>query len=277
MREALRADPEYDVAYGSLALLLGKQGRLADAAEVYRAWYTSDPENYLAKHMLAATSSVDVPARAAPEYVRHMFDLLASDFDRHLSELGYRGPALVADRLRARHAADFRPDILDAGCGTGLAGPLLRPFANRIVGVDLSPGMIEKARARGTYDELVVHDISEFMRSRSNAFDAVICVDTFIYFGAIDEPLRTARACLRTDGLIAFTTECLDDVAPYRLEAHGRYSHSQSYILQTASQAGFAVISVETVALRCEDGKDVLGYLVLGQALPCAQSVSLRA
>jgi predicted TPR repeat methyltransferase len=216
--------------------------------------------------MLAATSGVDTPERAAPEYVRHMFDLLAADFDRHLGELGYRAPELVTERLRSRLDAGFRPDVLDAGCGTGLAGPLLRKFSNRVVGVDLSPGMIEKAHARGTYDELVVQEISEFMRSRPDTFDVVICVDTFIYFGVIDEPLRAARTCLHPRGLLAFTTECLEDSAPYRLQSHGRYAHSESYIRQTTAQTGFTEVTLETRAIRREHGKDVPGYVVLAQA-----------
>jgi predicted TPR repeat methyltransferase len=125
--------------------------------------------------------------------------------------------------------------------------------------------MIEKARARGAYDELVVQEISEFMRSMPNTFDAAILVDTFIYFGAIEEPLMAARACLRPRGLLAFTTECLDASAPYRLEPHGRYSHSEPYIREVVAQAGFADITFETRALRCEDGNDVLGHVVLAR------------
>ena len=49
--------------------------------------------------------------------------------------------------------------ILDLGCGTGLAGLAFQPLAARLDGVDLSPAMIEKARARGIYDHLDVADL----------------------------------------------------------------------------------------------------------------------
>ena len=40
-------------------------------------------------------------------------------------------------------------DVLDAGCGTGLCGPLVAPYARRLVGVDLSEAMLARP-ARGT-------------------------------------------------------------------------------------------------------------------------------
>lgn len=53
-------------------------------------------------------------------------------------------------------APDDDPVVLDAGCGTGLIGVALAAVGyRRIDGVDLSPGMIEAARARGVYRELV--------------------------------------------------------------------------------------------------------------------------
>lgn len=41
-------------------------------------------------------------------------------------------------------------------CGTGLMGPLLRAHVDLLEGVDLSSGMIEKAKERGCYDKLEV-------------------------------------------------------------------------------------------------------------------------
>ena len=40
-------------------------------------------------------------------------------------------------------------DVLEVGCGTGLLLRHIRAFARSARGVDLSPGMLEKARARG--------------------------------------------------------------------------------------------------------------------------------
>ena len=46
-------------------------------------------------------------------------------------------------------------DVLDAGCGTGLCGPLLAPYARRLIGVDLSEGMLALAKEKHVYDALI--------------------------------------------------------------------------------------------------------------------------
>jgi predicted TPR repeat methyltransferase len=266
LRRVTSLDPSYEVAYSILTLLLNRQGRVAEMAEVYRQWHTHHPANPLAKHMLAATTGVDIPARAAPDYVRHHFDRLALDFDQHLGALGYRGPELIMEQLRLRVSADAQLDIVDAGCGTGLCGPLLRPLARRLSGVDLSSGMIAKARARAVYDELVVQEICEFMRSRPRSFDVVVCIDTLNYFGEIDEPLRAAHACLRTGGLIGLTVESLEEAGSYRLEPHGRYRHSHVYLEQTLAASGFLDPDSRSHVLRRERGVDVMSHICLARA-----------
>jgi predicted TPR repeat methyltransferase len=266
MRNVTRLDPSYEVAFQILTLLLNRQGRVAEMAEVYRQWHTHHPANPLPKHMLAATTGVDIPTRAAPDYVQRHFDRLALDFDQHLGALGYRGPELIMEQLRLRLAVDAKLDILDAGCGTGLCGPLLRPLARRLSGADLSSGMIGKAQARAVYDELIVQDISEFMRSRPRSFDVVVCIETLNYFGELDEPLQAAHACLRTGGLIALTVESLEGDARYRLEPHGRYLHSHTYLQQALAAAGFLDVDSHAHVLRQERGVDVLSYICLARA-----------
>ncbi len=67
------------------------------------------------------------------------FDSFAASFDSKLAKLLYRAPALVAEMLAEPDVeASKSLDVLDAGCGTGLCGPLIAPYARRLVGVDLS-------------------------------------------------------------------------------------------------------------------------------------------
>ena len=273
LHRALKIEPGHLRAYESLGLVLHRLGNYAEAAEVFREWLDHDPDNPFARHMLAATSGAEAPSKAADEYVRQLFDDFAANFDENLASLQYRAPQLIAERL-GREAAGKPPvEILDAGCGTGLCGPLVRPCARTLVGVDLSAAMIEKARARGGYDELIVEELCAFMGSRPGAFDVVISADTLVYFGALEEPLRAARACLRRDGLLIFTVEHEDpdgDLGsgdrPYRLETHGRYSHSERYIASALQAAGFGGISIERGVLRRERGSDVRGLVVLARA-----------
>lgn len=273
LHRALKIEPGHIPAYESLAVVLHRLGNYAEAAEVFREWLAHDPDNPMARHMLAATTGGAAPSRASDGYVRTLFDDFAAHFDENLASLQYQAPQVIAERLGREASGNASLDILDAGCGTGLCGPLVRSLARTLVGVDLSAAMIEKARSRGGYDELIVAELCTFMSSRSGAFDVVVSADTLVYFGALEEPLRCARSCLRGEGLLIFTVErrgpAQDSDAhesSYRLETHGRYSHSEAYVRAALETAGFGVISVENGVLRRERGSDVMGLIVLARA-----------
>jgi predicted TPR repeat methyltransferase len=268
--KAVHIDPSYTLAHDSLALLLYLLARLPEAVEIYRRWLEVEPDNAIARHMFAAMSGEGAPARAGDEYVKLVFDHFAETFDRNLAELGYRAPQLLTDALAERLGTRGQLDILDAGCGTGLCGPMLRPKARSLVGVDLSSGMVSKARPRKVYDELVVQELVEFMHTRPKAFDAVLSADTLVYFGSLGEAIGAARGCLRPGGFLAMTLESLQDGPPglgFRLQPHGRYSHAQWYVRDVLAAAGFRDVVIGADTLRSEGGKAVAGHIVTAVAL----------
>jgi predicted TPR repeat methyltransferase len=272
LRTSLSHEPDYFRTHEALAMLLYQLGRVPEAAEVYRDWAARDPQNPTARHMAAATSQRDVPARAADDYVRALFDRSAKSFDADLTRLGHRAPTLVAAALQgAAGAADGGGlAVLDAGCGTGLCGPLVRGQCASLVGVDLSPQMVERARERACYDELVVAELSSFMRTRPHAFDAIISADTLVYFGALEEPFRAAREALRPGGILVFTLESHADARSadtgFSLEAHGRYAHGEPYICRALADAGFERVTLMRETLREERDQRVGGFLVVAQS-----------
>ncbi|HTU65324.1 MAG TPA: tetratricopeptide repeat protein [Steroidobacteraceae bacterium] len=267
-RRVLDSNPRFSRAYESLALLLYRMGQPGLAANTYRKWLEVEPDNATARHMVAATSGQDVPERAADKYVVETFDSFAGRFEQILEKLEYAAPRLLAAALAERvRFGENALDILDAGCGTGLCGVLLRSSAKSLVGVDLSPGMLEKARARGIYDELVEAELCAAMRARPAAYDVVNCADTLVYFGALEEAMAAAAACLRPGGVLAFTVEAepADSSERYRLQSHGRYTHAGDYVRAATTAAGFGEPEIEAVVLRKECGKDVQGHLVVAR------------
>jgi predicted TPR repeat methyltransferase len=266
-RKALDCDPGLLRVYQHLAELLGKMGRTDEAAAVYRSWMEADPTNPSARHLYAAASGKNVPERCDSRYVTALFDDLALLFDTTLERLEYAAPRLLSAALAPRvPIGQGNLDVLDAGCGTGLCGPLLRSTARFLAGVDLSSEMLARARARNVYDELAQAELGEFMESRPQRFDMVNCADTLIYIGALEQVMVATHRCLRPKGVFAFTVEALPEGIsnPFRLTMTGRYAHTDRYVHEVMASAGFTEIECRSIDLRKEAGVSVQGYLFIG-------------
>jgi predicted TPR repeat methyltransferase len=246
------------------AVRFGKgEDRKARASTALQDWLAFEPDHPTAKHLLAAVSGVAVPDRAARDYVVSHFDEFSDAFDEVLvSKLGYVGPEAVRDALaRVAPSAKGQLDIVDLGAGTGLLGPLIRPWKKRLTGVDLSPKMLEKARARGTYDELVTADIVEFLREHRGAFDIITCIETLNYFGPLDDVFGAVAARLAATGHFIATIETAA-TGSYSMHEGGRYMHSDSYLREALAAARLRLVDAHPVVLRHEGGKGVAALVV---------------
>ena len=264
-RQAFRCDDRNVRALEGVGIALYMLGRHEAAAEVYRDWLVREPDNPVPRHMLASCGAAEAPPRAADDYVRDVFDGFADSFDEQLlNNLGYRAPEVLMDFLdEVLPAASASLDVLDAGCGTGLCAPLVRERARQLVGVDLSSGMVDKARARGGYDALEVAELTAWLGARHDAFDLVISADTLVYFGELGPVLGAAAGALRAGGWVGFTLEAIegeDELA--ELTSSGRYRHSRAYVEQVLMASGFDDITIRADTLRREAGKPVLGWVV---------------
>jgi predicted TPR repeat methyltransferase len=263
-QRTVQLQPHFAPAHEMLAALYQRMGRTALATEAFRRWHELDPGNPIARHM-AAASATQQPERADDAFVVSMFDRAADTFDKGLASLEYAAPQLLIATLATIPAnVEGTLSILDAGCGTGLCGPLLRPKARRLVGVDLSPGMLAKARERQVYDELHEGELVAFMRAHPAAYDVVISADTLVYFGALEEALAAAHDALLPGGTLTFTVEAepAGSAQNFRLQSHGRYTHAEGYVRTCLTGAGFDVLQIEPGVLRKEAGADVRGLVV---------------
>jgi len=264
-QRVIELDPKYGNAHENIALLYLRMKRADEAGAAFRRWHQADPGNPIARHMAAAYSE-QPPQRADDAYVTRLFDRMSGSFDDSLAQLGYAAPQLLTSALsEIIPFAERRLSILDAGVGTGLCGPLLRSSARHLTGVDLSPGMLEKARARNVYDELHEGELVAFMHAHASGYDVVISADTLVYFGELEAAFAAAAVALKPGGLLAFTLEVepADSGAEHRLNQHGRYSHSADYVRKCLSAAGFTLLQLEPGVLRKERGADVQGHVVV--------------
>ncbi len=235
------------------------------AARVLRSWLVREPDSAYAAHQLAACTGEDTPTRASDAYVEAVFDNFAESFDTTLARLNYCAPDRVTRALHAVLPAAARQlDIADVGCGTGQCGPLLQPWARRLVGCDLSAAMMERARARGVYDDLQKAELTAFLRERPAAYDVVVSADTFIYFGDLRGVARSMRHAVRAGGHVAFSLEAMAASEPgeHVLRPTGRYAHSGDYVRRVLDDAGLQVETMAGEVLREESHVPVQGWIV---------------
>lgn len=272
---ALVRDPANAGARRRLGMAFYMLGRFEEAAQVYRDWLDVEPGNPRAQHYLAACTGQEVPQRASDAYVESTFDLFAQSFDAKLQALDYRAPELIGQAVRrVAGTPQAKLDVLDAGCGTGLCEPMLAPFARKLVGVDLSGQMLEKAAQRsahgGGYHELFKAELTAFIQAHPQSFDLIVSADTLCYFGALEAVCNAAYASLRPGGWLIFSVEALADTDAsaqqgYKLQAHGRYSHARRYLQRVLEEAGFADVALDEAVLRTEGAEPVRGFVVVGR------------
>ncbi len=263
-RQAIAQKPHNPSAYKALLRTLYVAGEYEEAVKLIGQWLVREPDNPIALHMRSAYTGEAVPERAADRYVEETFNAFAESFDTVLRRLDYQAPRWVAGAVAEVVAPKAELDILDAGCGTGLCGPLLRPFAKRLVGVDLSPGMLARAKLRGDYDELVHAELTAFIEARREDFDLIVSADTLVYFGELEPVLKAAFGTLRAGGHLVFTLEKEERTADagFRLNPHGRYSHTASYVRARLRETGFMIQGLKTATLRTERAEPVAGWVV---------------
>src|SRR5215831_11968244 len=313
-RAAIRLNPEHIDAYTNLGILLNGLKRTEEAAACYCKVITLRPKhrearkllavahctlgeigkavsifeegpgNPIARHMLAACTGRDVPERASDGFIEATFDGFASSFEAKLQRLSYRAPALIGAMLEdCGLERSHGLDVLDAGCGTGLCGAIVAPFARRLVGVDLSQGMLAHAKEKNVYQVLMKAELTEYLRHHGEAFDLIVSADTLVYFGDLNGMIAALAGALRPNGLVVFTLEHAVADSPgidYRLELHGRYSHAQSYVEKLLTISGLQPELIQA-DLRTEAGAPVPGLVIRAtksvsvQARPPAHRASL--
>jgi len=256
LQRALRLDPALIRARELIAAAWLKAGEADKALENLRELENPPPE------MIAACKAIKAASRSDPGYVRHLFDQFSADYDqRMIGQLAYAAPQILFDLAGMVLPGAENLSIIDLGCGTGLAGVVFKPLAARLDGVDLSPAMIEKARARRIYDQLEVGDLETSLSVPNRSYDLILAADTLVYLGDLGPVFKDARNCLAPDGCFLFTVEKMDGTE-FELGPKRRWRHSEAYLRRLAEQTGFTIAGLVAAAPRQEANQPVEGLAV---------------
>ena len=230
----------------------------------------ADPDNV--RYCLAAMGEAEAPDSAPAQFVTALFDTYAEAFDQHLLEtLAYRTPMQIGEALQ--HVDQGTVDqVLDLGCGTGLCGPLLRPLARQLTGLDLSPKMLDKARERGFYDDLVCAEMLGHLQACLPAsLDLVVAADVFVYVGDLQPVFAAVAQALQPAGRFVFSIETLDASRPneaavttgYLLRHTRRYAHDRRHLEALGAALALQTEHTQEVVLRKDADKDVAGAVMV--------------
>lgn len=265
--QALALRPDSAETHHNRGHALRELGRLDEAAQAYREAMRLGGDSRGGLFVLAALGQAEAPPVAPKDFIVSLFDRYADGFDDHLvGTLQYQAHERLCESVLAlRPSGAF--DIADLGCGTGLCGPLLRPIARSLTGVDLSPRMLQAAGRRGAYSALAEDDVAKFLRqSAPRSFDILVSTDVFIYIGDLREVFAGAKHAIRPQGLFGFSIETSES-EDFVLRHTRRYAQSLAYIRRLAAEHGFEVLRADAATLRKERGADTAGHIiVLGAA-----------
>ncbi|MFP4392892.1 MAG: tetratricopeptide repeat protein [Desulfohalobiaceae bacterium] len=255
-----------------LGYVLQRQERLEEALEVYGRALEIDPEDSKGVTLfLAALGLRTTPSRAPRVLVQRIFDHYANYYDRHMCHtLEYRGPEVILNLLSSwlqekdvQQAASHGLDILDLGCGTGLCGQTLSPFAKTLEGMDLSRRMLAKAQELGVYHKLIESELTQGLQGLEGQYDCITACDVFVYLGDLEPVFQGVYDRLRPGGLFAFTVESLNESGGLKVSKNTRYKHSREYLDQLSQKVGFSTSCMEDVVLRKEAEEPVQGLGVV--------------
>jgi predicted TPR repeat methyltransferase len=281
LMQALERAPAFASAWFALGELRAQDGDRAGAVEAFRGALAADPnDRHGASLQLARLGAADPAAAMTPAYLRSLFDQYAANFDQALVEgLGYRGPQMLREALRAATAARGRPfhftRALDLGCGTGLVAEVLQTDCEAIVGVDLSPVTVAVARRKNVYTDVVVGDLVDFLAvQHEGSCDLIIAGDALVYLADLAPVCRAVVRALAPDGLFAFTVETHAGAGVILAEKL-RYAHGAADVRAALEQAGLSPLTFEPASTRTENGAPVPGLLVIADRNPhCKFSIN---
>ena len=250
--QAFYAAPEHDAWALNIAetLILYAVQEPHKAQTIATNWLEKMPMHIVAQHVAAVLKGE--PSPVAHEYNKLLFDNFAPNYEQTLQKIGYTVVKKIAD-----WCGSIKGMVLDLGCGTGLVGQRLKTADNHFIGVDIAPAMLEIARSKDVYAELVAADIGDYLKQHQADLPAtIIAADVFCYFGNL-APIFKLCAPKR----LIFSVETNDEVSDFAVQINGRYQHNPQWIKEQLQAARYREIKMTELTLRQENGTGVKGML----------------
>lgn len=221
-----------------------------NAIKIAQNWLNQFSDNVFAQHTLASLQGENIADSKI--YSEKLFDHFADNYELVLQRIGYSLP-----RSLRKLIMDAKGTIVDLGCGSGLVGEAFKTDFTQLIGVDISEKMLEKARSKGCYQELIKSDIGNYLKTKPKT-DLIIAADVFGYIGDLAEIIKLCHPIK-----LAFSIEASLKSEDFTLTSSGRYQHNPQYIEKLLQTTGYNKIEQHQLVLRQENGKDVKGIIFI--------------
>jgi predicted TPR repeat methyltransferase len=259
-------DPGNAVGWNNRANTLVGLKRLEEAAECYGRALQIRPDLETAKsNRFLVLLQLKKVSRIADFALRDMFDEVATRFDQLMVDgLDYRGHLHLRTLADAKLPPSKPPmRILDLGCGTGLVGDAFKDLAagGRLDGIDLAPRMIDVARKRGIYDDLILGDLETVLAAAGSSYDLIVSADTMVYLGDLAPTFKGVFNRLSAGGFYLFAVESKDGPGWEQTDV-SRFRHSEAYLKEEAARSGLEYFAQMDCTLRYEREEPVPGFAV---------------
>jgi len=268
LEQAIELAPNFATAWFTLGEIREQLGDNDKAIAAFRRAREADPQDRHGASVRLMRLGAEELSLMPRSYVQTLFDQYAPRFeDALLGDLDYRAPqllfkAVIAVRVAQKKPAFFKRAI-DLGCGTGLGAAAFAKEVDHFIGIDLSPGMIEQARATGLYEQLEVEDMVAGLVSKAEgSADLVLAADAFCYVPELGPVLSEVTRVLAPGGLIAFTVETHDGEG-VMIGKGLRYAHAAEYLRKAIATVGLKLTHLEKASPRTEDNEPVRGLVVV--------------
>lgn len=268
LKKILSLDNQQIDTHCNLAAIYLKLNNKTAALAHYQIILTLKTDHSIASYMTSALTQQSTPDSTPIEYVKNLFDNYAFRFDTHLQDiLSYKTPQLLREQLNP-YLENKKYKLLDLGCGTGLSGVCFTDIAEQLIGIDISANMLSQAKQKACYDVLIEKDIISALNDVETYFDLVLCIDTLVYFGNLNELFAKIRLHLQRDSLLACSIELAEKTMPYyTLQTTGRYQHSEVYMRELAKKNNLKLLKYSSVAGRQQENQIVKTGLFIFQKI----------
>ncbi len=256
MNAFLKTPQDNDIAINMAeTLILLYQEEPQNALEIARLWEKNAPENVFAEQTLA--SFENNTEKQVEGYAERLFDKFALMYDERMKQIGYN----VLNKIKELNLS-FEGNVLDLGCGTGLAAETLKSKNSRWTGVDISENMLKIAEDKKLYETLHQGDARQFLKDNSKTYDTILCLDVLEYIQNYENIFKLCYPAR----LILTVETAPENIKTVALSAQGRYQHNPKHIEEQLRKAGYKTIDTHNLVLRKENGKDVEGVLFISKA-----------